>query len=431
MQVPTLPESLILDYLAEGAANVVYRLSFPESLDQDGAGSSTAASSTGPGDGAEEDLYKGSIIDSRRSGASTTARGNRPRFQNRVLRLRKSVSAGVPIAISARSHREVFQPLFPPGSLLDQDLVRMPSTIISSCNVRLREDERSGERPDKRHGVYLAEDEAYGILLTDMTPGIERDGLRDACEQDAGSALDTGDSQRTRRRRLRRREVLVEFKPKWLVQSPSAPAGATRCRTCALRAQRNATRRRMGQQPERSFCPLGLVSADMARVDRAVRGIFDQNRRQQRQRQRRRRDVSKLPDALPDESLQELVVRFLHRHPLLLRLKQLQVGLDKRGPAQVDLMPSSFSSSSSSLSSQSGLATASSRGVVGAATGTEMNALERDFLMAMTLRDCTVFLKVSGIALLPERRDLCSCCVSGWVAVHYSPSLALHMFFWL
>ena len=423
MQVSALPESLVLDYLAEGAANVVYRLSFPEPPGQHGTGASTAAGSMTPGDGAEEDPHNGSIVDNQRSGASPAARGDWTRFQNRVLRLRKAVSAGVPIAISARSHGEVFQPLFPPGSLLDQDLVRMPSTIVSRCNARLREDERSGERPDKRHGVYLAEDEAYGILLTDMTPGTEGDGLRGACEQDAASALDADDPQRPRRRRCRTREVLVEFKSKWLVQSPSAPAGATRCRTCALRAQHNAVRRRQGQQPERSFCPLDLVSVDKARVDRAVRGVFDQNRRQQRQRQQRRQDVSplfdELPDELPDNSLQERVVRFLHRHPLLLRLRQLQVELDQRGPAHAGLMPSSSSSSSSS----SALAAASSGDFVGAVTGTETNALERDFLIAMTLRDCTVFLKVSCMALCLSV-ETCSCFLF-WGCPRYCSSCPL------
>lgn len=54
--------------------------------------------------------------------------------------------------------------------------------------------------------------------------------------------------------------ILAEFKPKWLTQSPSAPEDARRCRTCALREMKNAETRLLGSKENHSFCPLDLVS---------------------------------------------------------------------------------------------------------------------------------------------------------------------------
>lgn len=44
-------------------------------------------------------------------------------------------------------------------------------------------------------------------------------------------------------------DILCEFKPKWLSQSPDAPPNAERCRTCAIKQMRN--------QPV-TWCPLQL-----------------------------------------------------------------------------------------------------------------------------------------------------------------------------
>lgn len=63
-------------------------------------------------------------------------------------------------------------------------------------------------------------------------------------------------------------KLVLEFKPKWLCQSSRAPAGATLCRTCALRCFRQQT------IPSRDrFCPLDLVSQESVRISRAVRAL--------------------------------------------------------------------------------------------------------------------------------------------------------------
>lgn len=53
--------------------------------------------------------------------------------------------------------------------------------------------------------------------------------------------------------------AVLEFKPKWLAQSPIAPAEAKRCRTCAREAFRNYQKQTRGKAVSPPICPLGLV----------------------------------------------------------------------------------------------------------------------------------------------------------------------------
>lgn len=101
-----------------------------------------------------------------------------------------------------------------------------------------------------------------------------------------------------------------EFKPKWLTQSPTAPEGATVCRTCALRRMRDRERR-----AQTRFCPLDLASADLEAVRRAVRALAE--------------------EAGWTLTAAELFVlaEHLHGHPLLLRLQSLQLNLETQDMA--------------------------------------------------------------------------------------------------
>jgi inositol-pentakisphosphate 2-kinase len=126
--------------------------------------------------------------------------------------------------------------------------------------------------------------------------------------------------------------TLAELKPKWLTQSPSAPGNAHRCRTCALREMKNHQARRLGQKEHRSFCPLDLVSEEPQNVLRATSFIKGCN------------DRSRL-------------ARILHRNPTLRKLQSLQMSRREVG-------------------------------LLGPP------ALSRAMSLDMTLRDCTMFIKV-------------------------------------
>ncbi|KAI1636714.1 inositol-pentakisphosphate 2-kinase-domain-containing protein [Biscogniauxia mediterranea] len=60
--------------------------------------------------------------------------------------------------------------------------------------------------------------------------------------------------------------LAIEFKPKWLAQSPIAPPDATRCRTCAREAFRNSQKLAKGKKISIPICPLGLMHDNRAVV---------------------------------------------------------------------------------------------------------------------------------------------------------------------
>lgn len=272
-----------LVYLAEGGANVVYRIIGPSveiSIESEkvhyGAGT--------PPPTEIEDV------------------GDCQPLEGKLLRLRKQISSGISYQETARNFDSIIRPLFSPEELIDQTLVRLPKGLVQRCNEQLRADEKLGKRPKKRHGVYLSTAEPFGLLITDMTSSHDR------------------------------RITLAELKPKWLFQSPSAPPNAKRCRTCALREMKNSDARKAGDQEEQSFCPLDLVSDnldDVLRATRFIKGCADRQR----------------------------LARFLYRNSILLKLREHQRVMKDVG-----------------LSGQSARST--------------------DMSLSMTLRDCTMFIKV-------------------------------------
>lgn len=289
-------EDVDLEYLAEGAANIVYRINPPSALDGQQAAdlhSLPERDSTSTPPPSDMDPLQLS-----------------PSFTGRLVRLRKTTST-VPV-VSTQSHFELMiQPLFPTENLVQATLFRPSNSLLRYCNSQLRVNEKRGIRPAKRQGTYLAEDEPHGVLVTDMS---------------ISSSLSSSYS-------------LFEFKPKWLVQSPSAPAGSRRCRTCALRAMKAANRDSEKSSSKATFCPINLVSHNRSRVMVAVDEIMGP------------------PLSDNDRMLRKQLLDFLYRDKLLERLRELQLELDPEGVFKADL------------------------------TGAR-------FLAAMTLRDCTLFLKV-------------------------------------
>lgn len=276
-----LPEGVQLVYLAEGGANVIYRfVSSPlKSLKKE-----------------SKKPLSPVAIDSLENSTLPAS------FSGKLLRLRKETTADLSYKEIVQNFNSVVRPLFKPEELVDQTLIRLPEGLIQRCNELLHIDEISGKRPKKRHGGYLCLNEPFGLLITDMTT--------------------TDDPNAT----------LAELKPKWLSQSPSAPASARRCRTCALREMKNHEARRLGQKEQRSFCPLDLVSDRLDSVLRAtnfIKGCNDRHR----------------------------LARILHHNPTLQKLQSHQ-----KSRREVGLLGPQAQSQEMSLD--------------------------------MTLRDCTMFIKV-------------------------------------
>lgn len=202
------PTVFSLTYLAEGNANIIYSIS-PNSVQPQ------QPSPQIPISNAEIQRHS----------------------QCAVLRLRKALAFTKPSIEVLSAFHERIVPVFSPDHtdvLMPQILVPLISTIVDGLNAMLyaMEDDTSSapSRPVARRGAYLPffTEEPHGILMPNLYARGER---------------------------------LLEFKPKWLVQSPSAPRDARRCRTCAV----NLLRRMKGKHKGRGdsgFCPFALLSHD-------------------------------------------------------------------------------------------------------------------------------------------------------------------------
>ncbi|KAH0327299.1 hypothetical protein KCU74_g6612, partial [Aureobasidium melanogenum] len=233
-------------------------------------------------------------------------------FHHKLLRLRKDKSFIRPTKSQFATFQQEFVPLFRPENLVEQTLVTLDEALIKHLNQELEEHENLKSRKSLRHGDRLASDE-YGLLMTDMT--------------------------------ARHGEYLFEIKPKWLLQSPDAPDGSIRCRTCALRLQRTHAAARGAVIPKpRGFCPLSLVDDDIQERQRAFKSI-----------------VEAQAGDLSNNSV-ETVVRFLSEkgYQVLKTLRKHQARFDKYG-----LLSSSVDGASD------------------------------EYSKAMTLRDCVLFVKGS------------------------------------
>ncbi|KUL85258.1 hypothetical protein ZTR_08974 [Talaromyces verruculosus] len=310
--LPELSPAIKLDYLAEGGANIVYRIILPsteeQALEPQPSELHHYGSSTPPPTEID-DINPDIDVD-----INITS--------GKLLRLRKDVRYGLPYHDTAHDFQTQIRPLFDDEELVDQILVRVPASVIQRCNANLHERERLQKRPAIRCGVYLAEDEPLGMLVTDMTTTTTT----------TPSTASVGS--------------IVELKPKWLIQSPSAPSKARRCRTCALRDMKRADSPPLDSRSSTTapveippgkaqFCPLDLTSSDRKDMKRTIRQIF--------------------PSLLPERI--DTIAGALYQHPILQKLLSLQ-----RIHSDVGLNGPPSGSKETSLS--------------------------------MTLRDCSIFLKI-------------------------------------
>ena len=296
MNLPELPADLDLKFFAEGAANVVYRILAPPRSPKILSRVYSNATEYGPGTPSSSEILVPSL---------------HSLISGKLLRLRKDLFTVTSILDAQEGFEQLIQPHFRECDLVQQTVVGLPVSLLDRCNDDLREMEAEGARAKKRSGVYLRTD-GYGTLVTDMS----REGAT---------------------------SFSVGFKPKWLVQSPSAPNKANRCRTCALQAMRAS--QKAGKESEGHVfvkagpCPLDLVSEVEGNVYAAIDAIISGS-------------VASLPIA--SINLADRIARALKTSSLLQRLKQLQLRLDPYGVLAAD-------------------------------------PTNPKFLTAMALRDCTVF----------------------------------------
>ncbi|KAK8231196.1 inositol-pentakisphosphate 2-kinase [Phyllosticta paracitricarpa] len=160
-----------------------------------------------------------------------------------LLRLKKKVPFYQDDRTTYDFYLNTISDWIPQRHLVQQDLIRISNDIIENCNSELRTREKSGQREPKRHGTYLHLTDS-AIIMRDMN---------------------SYDAEKS---------VTLEFKPKWLWQSPTAPPNATRCRTCALRAQRKSK----GEKESKThgvLCPLVISTGEPDYIRDVVTQLVD------------------------------------------------------------------------------------------------------------------------------------------------------------
>ncbi|RDA92976.1 hypothetical protein CP533_5547 [Ophiocordyceps camponoti-saundersi (nom. inval.)] len=226
-----------------------------------------------------------------------------------LLRVAKVPRRNSPLTYNYLVQQNFYQNSIRP--LLDGYAVHQELVVIRKCGIvdKLNKllQEIDSSRKQKFRGSFVGQSD-WAFLVQDMRPAASEECF------------------------------LIEFKPKWLCQSPSAPPAAIRCRQCAMELL-NLVKNPERDLPETKPCPLALVNPEAPP-----------------QAKRPFRIAPKLTSVDADDDDLRRALEAVADHPALHQLKMQQQRHDRLGPLGAE--PS--------------------------------NA----FLVAMTLRDCTCFVQI-------------------------------------
>jgi inositol-pentakisphosphate 2-kinase len=212
--------------------------------------------------------------------------------------------------------------------------------FLDKCNSVLRSMERKRMRNPKRQGAYFDDGVTrIGLIVENMRPNPTEDA------------------------------ILFEFKFKWLRQSPGAPLNARRCRTCAWQIK-------TGIDQANRYCPLALASGNEKLVMNQLRRLFKISN-------------IELPTSWSiEKTIGAVTAYFLEPsggYELLNILSLSQQELDPSGILKWVSLPRSISTRSDSPEFES---------IVEHSISEYLPHLLK-LARAMTLRDCTAFVRVS------------------------------------
>jgi inositol-pentakisphosphate 2-kinase len=165
-----------------------------------------------------------------------------------VLRMRKDLPTTRPTLVNMTAIRDRITPLFAPEHVhnlmpkalypLTEEVLQQADEILRKLDEHLAESKAGSRVPAGRGpGHPPLNEEPHAVLMPNLRHGDHT--------------------------------LFHEFKPKWLQQSPSAPADARRCRTCATNALKRSKGGKKGKG-DSGFCPLDLLSDDRA----IIKGIL-------------------------------------------------------------------------------------------------------------------------------------------------------------
>ncbi|KAK7430027.1 Inositol-pentakisphosphate 2-kinase [Neonectria magnoliae] len=155
-------------------------------------------------------------------------------FKGWLLRVAKAPTNGAPPRYNYLKQQEFYAGKVKThlkDHIIQQELVVVrDSNIVNELNLFLRRTDH--QRKEKFRRSFIAQTN-WGLLVEDMRPTDPT------------------------------KSILIEFKPKWLNQSPTAPSGAIRCRQCAMELYNFAKDPSLTRSaPETKPCPLVLDNPD-------------------------------------------------------------------------------------------------------------------------------------------------------------------------
>lgn len=226
--------------------------------------------------------------------ANMIFKSSNPIFKNQLLRIRKKASDNSAEIVTAAKINDFFQKHVRPvlgDYYVKNQLVNLPNNFAKTINSR-------EPSPHQRNDSPLDEEEPHAFLMESVfNSSLSASTIKGKGYQLAiCKAPDSDDTQ----------EILFEFKPKWLLQSPNSGDKSVRCRTCALAFMR-------GKKP--GICPLDLVSEDYSVILKAFTQLL--------------KDSDKDPK-LMNVNLPEIIATSLYKSDVFTKLIQLQK-LDARG----------------------------------------------------------------------------------------------------
>jgi hypothetical protein len=278
-ELPGIPNGCkVIKLVGEGAANAVFEIQLPSDAPD-----------------AVKQRFKGSRISNPSALASHVGIAELTRYQiGKLLRVQKEPRdyQNPPFLYGELFYfwKNVIQPAFkthaqgriPSDVLVGQELVVLEeSDIVDTLNAHLSISDRSIQRQSQSQSQNSAE---KPMSRSKSTPSLTKGlGLQEFTRR----LSIRGESRNPKflGQRVARvsfamlvedmqvsdpRDILFEFKPKWLAQSPSAPQGSGRCRTCAIAVKKHLQQQQQHQQPGRALpapdtvvfnmCPLYLAS---------------------------------------------------------------------------------------------------------------------------------------------------------------------------
>ncbi|KAL7276645.1 Inositol-pentakisphosphate 2-kinase [Rhizina undulata] len=359
-------------------------------------------------------------------------------YRTFLLRLRKCLPSS-PTTLELHSHLQThFAPLLT-TFLMQADLISLGPSLIPGLNKDLSDNHANpttdwaGRPIDNVKKRRLLDDtEKWGLLVEDMSCGNYLYPKTSEELEALGGDLDEEWKDM----------AMIEFKPKWLSQSPNSPANWHLCRTCAVREMQKAAARARngwseGEEDEEGgdeekvpeYCPLDLSSGNAARIEQAVFAIVNMENSVMiadpgSSSSEDEMDVDSDPDEHDSDapvsrheinkdlasslanSLVTLLTNFFRTSPIIPLLTSLQSKFGAKGVFTTATL--SLLNESDALPSEHDLLRSSRLSglkIAGARPSSRKNSLlapppnegeggEENIWTAMTLRDCSLFVKI-------------------------------------